>query len=353
MIDSEDKEKIAYEANLQRRLKILRQFFEKGRIKLAKGLKVIESLKAVRYAPDGSVDLNTVDGLVRAMALGIEATHEREELKKGIPLAEIQTTYFRFLDNNFGDFYKIMVERGLTPHQAGLAASRNNGAIEEITKPIPDFLRTIEEFWAASADAAYAHVEDMDGTFKGVFGGDLFPSQNQNIVSKCGLYTDTLILPDPFIRTKFLFELGNAKENAYYLLKHALSLLQYRDLACADLTPPIIVILPDLSLIDKSKQEFFRTLGNDDALIHSGKVFGRTFGSIAELNEYAGTLNTLDSVVSKIADRGRVLFDAELKGDLRVQITKASQGKYAKIIGTTHPGLIVASLPLGRMNVIN
>ena len=56
---------------MQRRLQILKKQFEAGKVKFAEGLQVIDSLKAVRYAPDGSVDLSTVDGLVRSMALAV------------------------------------------------------------------------------------------------------------------------------------------------------------------------------------------------------------------------------------------------------------------------------------------
>jgi hypothetical protein len=352
MSESEDKEKKAYEARLQRRLQLLRDQLEAGKVKFVKGLKVIESLKAVRYATDGSVDLNTVDGSVRALAGAIEMSHEREELKKAFPLSKIQNAYFDFLDKNFGSFYKIMVERGLTPHQAGLAASKNNSAIEEITKPLPDFLKFIEEFWTYSGDAAHAHVEDMHESLKGVFGGDLFPSK-ENIVSKCGLYIDTLILPDPFLRSKHVFKRGKPKDHAYYLIKHGLNLLQYRDLACADVMPPIVAVLPDMSAIEKSEYEFFRKLGSDDALIHAGKIFGRKFDSVDELKDFAGKLNTPEKVVSRIADKTRVLFDTKLKGDLKDQIVKVAQDEYAELLGTTNPGILVASLALGRMSVSN
>lgn len=108
MSKSEDKEKKAYEERLQRRLQILKKQFEAGKIKVAPGSQVVESLKAVRYAPDGSIDLNTVDGLVRSMALAAEFMHDREEMKKNLPLADIQNTYFSFLEKNFGQFCWIM-----------------------------------------------------------------------------------------------------------------------------------------------------------------------------------------------------------------------------------------------------
>ena len=97
MSDQDSDEKAQYEAQLQRRLQILKKQFEAGKIKIAEGLQFAESLKRIRYSPDGTVDLNTVDRLVRSMALAVEAIHDREEMKQAISLAEIQTTYFKFL----------------------------------------------------------------------------------------------------------------------------------------------------------------------------------------------------------------------------------------------------------------
>jgi hypothetical protein len=64
MTESDQK---GYEERLQRGLQILKKQFEAGKITLAPGLQVIESLKAVRSAPDGTVDLASVDGLVRSL----------------------------------------------------------------------------------------------------------------------------------------------------------------------------------------------------------------------------------------------------------------------------------------------
>ena len=106
MSESDEKEKKEYEARLQRRLQILKKQFDAGKVKLFKGLQVVESLQAVRYAPDGTVDLDTVDGSVRALALAVEAHHDREELKKSATLAEIQQPILRFLKPTLASFTK-------------------------------------------------------------------------------------------------------------------------------------------------------------------------------------------------------------------------------------------------------
>jgi hypothetical protein len=353
MSDQDSDEKAQYEARLQRRLQILKKQFEAGKIKIAEGLQVVESLNRVRHAPDGTVDLDTVDGLVRSMALAVEAMHDREEMKQAISLAEIQTTYFRFLENNFGHFYKIMLERGLTPHDAGMALSRTQGTIEDLTKNLKDFLGAIDEFWSEAADVAHAHVEDMHGTLKGVFGGDLFPSHSENIASKCGIYTDTLILPDPFLRSKHLFELGSPEQQAYYLIKHALNLLQYKELACADITPPIVVVLPDRTALEDEEKQFFYQIGQIDALTHATKVFGRTFASFDELMEFASTLDTIERVEAEVADPKRVLFDTAWEGDFRQKLARATKEKFSALLRSTNPGIIVASQALGRMSTSN
>ena len=171
MSDDLPDEKQAYEARRQRRLQILKKQFDAGKVRIAEGLQVIESLKQVRYAADGAVDLATVDALVRSMALAVEAMHDREEMKRSSSLAEIQTTYFDFLDRNFGHFFKIMRDRGLTPHDAGIALSRTPSTVAELNRNLKDFLETVEGFWSSAGPIAIAHVEDMHDTLKGVFGG--------------------------------------------------------------------------------------------------------------------------------------------------------------------------------------
>lgn len=354
MSDDHHDDQEAYEARLQRRLGILKKQFEAGRIRIAEGLQVVDSLKRVRYAPDGTVDISTVDDMVRSMALAVEAMHDREEMKKTATLAEIQTTYFGFLEKNFGHFHKIMIERGLTPHDAGVALSRTPATVAELNHNLSEFLQTIEEFWSSAGPVAIAHVEDMRESLKGIFGGDLFPSAEENIASKCALYTDTLVLPDPYLRSKHVFERLGDEKKAYYLVKHALNLLQYRDLACADITPPIVVILPDVSVLEVDEMQFFSRLGQDDAVLHGARIFGRHFASFEEMLEFCGHLDTVERAAAEVHEPARVLFDAEWQGSLHEQLVRAIAGDvYSGILGTINPGVILASQALGRMSASN
>lgn len=352
MTENNDEQK-AYEERLRRRLKILQQQLEEGKIKIAEGLKVKESLLAVRVDQDGEIDLDTVDSLVRSMALAVTHFHDREELKKSVSLSEIQNTYFQFIEHNFGQYYQIMVERNLSPHDAGMAVTQSQQSIKAVNASVDRFLAIIDEFWMEVGEVAHIHVEDMHNEVKGIFGGDLFPSAYENIASKCGIYMDTIVLPDPFLRSRLIFKKMGEKDRAYYLIKHALNILQYKTLACADVKQPIVVILPDFAELNDDEKKFFLSLGEQDSLTHSGKLFGRDFSSVDELLEFAEQLDTVERTVAEIKDESRVLFDSDWGGTTEEQIRRAMSNKHAKMLGTDHPGIFLATQSVGRMCISN
>lgn len=346
-------EEVEYEKRLRRRLLILQQKIKDGKVKIQEGLRINESLKAIKYGADGEIDLNTVDGLVRAMALAITELHDREELKKACSLAEIQNSYFNILEKNFSHFYDLMRKKNLTPHTAAHSISGNAQAVIELTTHLKGFLDYLKDFWNKSGEIAYIHVEDMHKNIKGVFGGDLFPTHDENLTSKCCIYTDTIILPDPFLRSLHIFEKSPPAEKAYYFIKHAMNILQYKELACAEVEIPIVVVLPDIAILEQEEREFYLKLGQDDSLKHSEKLFGRAFTSIDELLEFSETLDTIERAVAQISDKSRVLFDTSWTGDVATQLIRASKDTNNKLFGLTNPGRILLSQSVGRMSVSN
>lgn len=341
-----------YEARLQRRLQLLKRKLDEDKVHINPDLQVIESLKAVRYAPDGSVDLSTVDGLVRSLALAVEGMHVREAAKESASLKETQTVYFEFIERTFGQFYKVMRDRTLTPHDAGRALSEGDSCAH-IASKLPDFRSVIHEYWESVSYSAQVHVEDMRTSLKAVFGGDLFPAHNESIASKCGIYADTIILPDPFVRSNWLFDRWSDQRKVYFFIKHAMNLLQYQALINADLDIPIVVVLPDQSEADNSERQFYLELGKADALLHAEKLFGRPFSSAEELMDFTAALDTPDTAIAAVKDPGRVLFDTEWKGDAKSQLTRAMSGDHSELLGMQHPGHILASQAIGRMAVSN
>jgi|688.fasta_scaffold54708_5 hypothetical protein len=141
---SSNEDQQAYESRLQLRLQILKELLEDGKITFAPGLDIVQSLEAVRSLPDGTVDLSTVDGAVRSLALGAQFIRERDELKQAFTLAEVQLAYFQFLENNFGQFYAPMIAKGLRPGDVASILSNSQSTVDELFKILPDFIEHIE-----------------------------------------------------------------------------------------------------------------------------------------------------------------------------------------------------------------
>lgn len=349
---TERDENAQYEERLQRRLRILKDRLKAGKVSFSSD-EMANSLKAVRELDDGRIDLSTVDGRVRSMALAVEAIHDREETKALMSLREIQHAYFEFLELEFGPLYKAMRKKGANPHTAARAVTQRAETKKELAASARAFVANIREFWTGTGDIAHLHVSDLHGALRGVYGGDLFPSPTANLASKCGLYTDTLILPDPFLRSQPLFDRGDPDEHGYFLIKHGLNLLQYKELALADVSPPIVVVLPDMTALEDEEKQFFYELGKNDAAAHAARIFGRSFATFEEVVEFVRPLDTIERVVKVVADGSKVLFDTDWGPDVTEQLKHASGDRAAKIIGTQHPGVMIASSLIGRMGTSN
>jgi hypothetical protein len=342
-----------YEQRLEHRVRLFIDAVKEGKVKFRDNLNIIESLNKIRLLSNGKIDLESVDGFVRSAALVAEYVHNRQELKSFASLFEIQCRYFDFIYKNFEPYYEIAKARGMTPHQAAIAATQSETSIAELTASISDFLEVIVEFWNVYGDIALAHAEDLTVDVKGVFGGDLFPTNSGNIASKCGIYTDTIIVPDPFLRSKHVFKHASKKDQAYFLIKHAMNLLKYKELACAQIDKPIIVVVPDYSALDEQEKDFYTELGRRDALIHANRLFGREFYSFDDLFEYASNLDTVDKLISSIVDPSRILFDSNWGKNPKDQINRALSESEYKILPFKNPGQLIATMALGRMGTSN
>lgn len=341
-------------AEIRRRLAILRVQLEQGKVHFAPHLveDMGRSLAEVRYGHDGEVDLSTVDARVRGLALAVTVTKDREDLKAAVSLKEIQTEYFEWLGANFGHLFKTMRERRLNPHQAGRAASADADFVREIVALGPQFTELLTAFWSDTSDAAYAHLEDVR-TLKVVFGGDLFPSAYQNIASTCGIYADTIILPDPFLRSAELFRVWSPEQQTYYFVKHALNVLTYRELALADVEPPIVVVLPDRAPFNEDERQFVFELARADAATHASALFGASFASFEEVLQFVDQFESVDQAVGAVVRPDRLLFDTEWAGTPQQQIERMlrehpEMGKLSE-----RPARIIPLQAVGRMAQAN
>lgn len=337
------------EAELRRRIKILREHLSNGKIKIAEHLAkdFTESLGRVRYGMDGEVDLSTVDGRIRSMAMAVAIMQDRDDVKSAASLAEIQSAFFSRITSMFEGVHKLMLEHKQNPQSVSWALSQDAEHVDANYPAIESFIAELSEFWEATSEPVRYHLQDLNA-LKGIFGGDLFPSYDGNIASTVGLYLDTIVLTDPFMNTRDLFSRWPKREAVRMFLKHGLQLMNYRSLALADVDRPIVAILPFESALDGDYRDSLFSAAGKKSLIHAARIFGRNFSSIEELHEFTTALETPADVVAKLVDPSRVLFDAAWTGPAEQQLKRAIEEN--KSISGSHAGLFAFNQCFGRMS---
>lgn len=339
-----------HDEELRWRLELLKTKLDEGKIVFASHLleDVRKSLAAVRYGRDGKIDLSTVDSRIRALSLTAAELGRRDAEKDAISLGDITNIYFEFVQANLGDFIHNAKSENFSAHELAQLVSEDSEAVSHYSPQIDGFLGVLEDFWKKAANASHYHIQDMPG-LKAVYGGDLFPSYTRNIASTAGLYVDTIILSDPFLHSQQVFNTSDDKTRVYYLVKHAINLMKYRDLAIANSKNPIVLITPFKSFIDEAERKFLLSVSTQDAIKHGETMFGRKFDSVQELVEYGEELNSIEMAVKALSQPDRLLFDANWKEPIEEQILRALRSEWGSLMRDGHPGRMIIGHCLGRM----
>jgi len=334
---------------LRWRLGLLKKALDEDKISIAPHLirEFQKSLGAVRTGSDGLIDLSTVDGRIRSMALAIQHFHQRDEAKDLISLAEVQHRYFEFIEATFGEIHRFMKEKGSDPHAVSWIISRDPEAVSGNIALITPFIEDLANLWSAVAESCEYHIQDLKN-LKGVFGGDLFPSYERNIASTTGLYLDTIVLTDPFMNSRMMFQKWDDETAVRFFIKHGLNVLNYRDLALAKLDIPIVVIVPFKSSIDEADADILMRMAMPDAIRHASTLFGRHFENVEDLWKFADGLDSVEKAVSAIHRPDRFLIDTEWTGPIAEQLAKATADNVAAV-GMDHPGEYLFNQCVGRM----
>jgi hypothetical protein len=312
-----------YRKRLTRRIEVLKKSLGEGKIKIAPHLVAgfVKSLSEVRMAGDGLVDLDSVDGRIRSMALAITHFKDIQELKDKNPLSEIQKLYFEIFEINFGWLYDEMIRSKGSPHVFAKFFSENETKRKEMLPKVKQFVEAIFEFWKNCVEPAYYHIQELDCS-KVVFGGDMFPSYSQNIASSVGVYVDTIVLPDPFLRARHIFTAGPEEQQVYYAIKHSLNILQYKELADAKVDIPIVLILPEDPGVYGDHNDFLESLAMPDVLAHGRNVFGTDFSSVKDMSDFLNKHSKVEDFMKVLSNPDRLLFDLDWKEDKRAQIER-------------------------------
>ena len=280
------------------------------------------SYEAIRLRADGKVDPTTVDGCIRASTLALVAMRQREEEKKAVSLAQVQDAYFSLLFREFGWMYEQMNRAGANPAQAGNVFARNDEAAKAVADAVPGMAEALGEFWSSVGDGASYHLQDAR-QLKATFAGDLFPAYWENAVSTAGLYVDTIILPCPITRIAPLQAHMPAPQFVAMLLKHVFTAMSYRDLAVADVDPPIVLIIPNTDDVDQESRKSLVRRADPATRKHAEHLFGRAFESIEHLKDFCDHLRTIEQVLKELRAPDRLIFDTDWDRNPQAQLSQA------------------------------
>lgn len=308
---------------LHRRVALLKAKLKEGKLHIASHLAhdFEKSILKVCLAPDGLVDPETVDGRIRSLLTSIAYQADRDEWKEVVSLRSIQEAFFQRVEYAFNQPYQMMIEANSNPYQFSGWFASDPARVKESIQVIDDFVSSVLEFWENISEPTWIHLEDSFQT-KAVFTGELFPDSSSNIASSTGIYFDTTVLPDPFVKLSPLLEHLDGKERCNEVLRLALQVLQYRELALADIATPIVAILPDRHKFEDSYREFVHSCAEKDTREHAGTLFGREFTETEELLDFLREFKEPDTLVAALARPSELVFATEWKGDLSSHIRR-------------------------------
>lgn len=323
---------------LTRRFKQFQSKITQGKLHVAQHLRddFERSFSKVKLAPDGLIDESTLDGHVRTTLLAVAFMADREECKEAVSLKDIQAAYFDRLERMFRQPFEFMQGAKADPyHFAGWFAS-DQTRVKQNLAIFDEFIQGTVEFWDNVGDPTWIHMEDSFDT-KAVFTGEIFPDAGSNVISSTGIYFDTTVLPDPFLKIAPILPRMDEAMRIEEVLRLGLQAMVFRDLAIANLATPLVVVLPDRHSLDENYKEFVQHRAFQDALHHANDLFGRNFCDTDELTEFLMRLNTSSEIVSAIKKPNKLVFSTEWGGDLGSHIDRYL-AENQSTLGISHPG---------------
>ena len=208
-------------------------------------------------------------------------------------IEEIQRKYFEIIESHLGEIYK---KGSKDPFEgAKHYASKNAGKF--LFKIIPGFEEDISLFWKKNGVTIRNEVSKSPG-LKTSFSGDIFPYRCDNLISRVGLYVDTVLLTDPLIKVlTFPDQFMSDKDRVYYVIKYVINVLNIQELFFKDLEYPLVCLYPNERYLDNNRQGIIFKETELDTLTYFNTLLGLEINSMEELTEL---LNVNEEALSEM-----------------------------------------------------
>ncbi len=196
-------------------------------------------------------------------------------------LDKIHQEYFEIVEDNVGNIYQELPK---DPFEgAELYASNNTGKF--IFTILPKLLEDVSEFWQKNGEKVKQEIRTTPG-LKTSYSGDIFPYQCDQMISRIGLYVDTVLLTDPLIKVmSFPDGFMTDRNRVYYIIKYVINVLNIKDAFYTDLEYPLVCLYPNERFVENKRQNAIGEETVLDTLTYFNDLLGTKIGTLQELTE--------------------------------------------------------------------
>lgn len=220
----------------------------------------------------------------------------------------IQSSYLDLAEDYFGSLYRTSPTKdpaGAADHYARMSLA--GSVMLENLRSLP---QDIVEFWRSNEESLKSEIGKLNG-LKANYGGDISPSDGPSLISRTGLYADTILIPDPILRCSSFVATDTLYPaySLFYLLKHAFNVLNMRDLLLADVDPPIAVIYPSEIMLRRDNVNVCAKYATQDAVEYFSELFQQDFKNAEEVDVFLKDHNSISALVDAIKDHSVLIPD--------------------------------------------
>jgi hypothetical protein len=240
------------------------------------------------------------------------------------PIREIQRDYFDLLRRFFGHPFEEMTKYNLSPGRIASDMSMQTSLVSAFDSERFELIEIFAAFWESNHTTVDDYLRTVE-TMKSFFGGDISPVVDLKHFSSTLLYTDTVVLQCPILRLAPLMSITAPQQAFVLVVKHALNVMRFEELAVADVEPPILLMTGSAFALDEKYRTNLMEASEPYVIAHAQALLGREFDNSQELQKYLFALKNAPEAVNAITDPSRALFDTEWDGSLQEQLVRSAE----------------------------
>jgi gas vesicle protein len=271
-------------------------------------------------------------------------------------LLDIQKGYFNIVKKYFGHFYDEAKRNNVSAYDIANSVMRNP-RLAKITNEYIDetFGQEINLYWNNNFRDLINEVKKLKG-LRLYFSGDISPADS-SIINRLGLYADTIIIPDPTLRSigSYMTKAAETNYRNFLLIKTAIKILDYEKIVLANTPQPIALIFPSEIII---RDEGISEKTTPEAILKTVEFLNENLHEqMSDYNswiDYFSKISNYEKLEKAIKNKTAFLFDSNVGNDLKEQVESLSSysQKYFKdeVTETFKQGFsIIPHSIMGRM----